>query len=143
MILWFLKKLQVDLPNYQIIVLKSTSIKSIGMLEEFVFENVFFDFDSFKLKQESLSSLRRLERFLRVNPSVSILVTGHTDTIGSDEYNFKLSLQRAKSVQFYLETVGIASNRVKVAGMGSREPLLPNTSKANQAKNRRITIEIN
>lgn len=111
--------------------------------EEFVFENVFFDFDSFKLKQESLSSLRRLERFLRVNPSVSILVTGHTDTIGSDEYNLKLSLQRAKSVQFYLETVGIPSNRVKVAGMGSREPLLPNTSKANQAKNRRITIEIN
>ena len=55
--------------------------------EEFVFENVFFDFDSFELKHESLSSLRRLDRFLQDNPKVSILITGHTDNLGSDEYN--------------------------------------------------------
>lgn len=110
--------------------------------EEFVFENVFFDFDSFALKQESLSSLRRLDRFLRTNPKVSILITGHTDNLGSDEYNLKLSLQRAQSVQAYLLNAGTSSDRIKIAGKGFREPMLPNSNAANQAKNRRITISI-
>jgi len=110
--------------------------------EEFVFENVFFDFDSFELKQESLSSLRRLNRFLRENSKVSILITGHTDNLGSDEYNLKLSLQRAQSVQNYLVKEGVKSDRIKVAGKGFREPMLPNSNASNQAKNRRITVSV-
>jgi outer membrane protein OmpA-like peptidoglycan-associated protein len=110
--------------------------------EEFVFENVFFDFDSFALKQESLSSLRRLDRFLQANPKVSIWITGHTDNLGSDEYNLKLSLQRAQSVRAYLLDVGTNPDRIKVAGKGFREPMVPNTSASNQALNRRITVSI-
>jgi outer membrane protein OmpA-like peptidoglycan-associated protein len=110
--------------------------------EEFVFENVFFDFDSFELKQESLSSLRRLHRFLRENSKVSILITGHTDNLGSDEYNLKLSLQRAQSVQNYLVKEGVKPDRIKVAGKGFREPMVPNTNPGNQAKNRRITVSV-
>lgn len=107
-----------------------------------MFENVFFDFDSFALKQESLSSLRRLDRFLRANPTVSILITGHTDNLGSDEYNLKLSLQRAQSVRDYLLEVGTNPDRIKVQGKGYREPMLPNSTAINQAKNRRITVSI-
>jgi len=110
--------------------------------EEFVFENVFFEFDSFELKQESLSSLRRLHRFLQDNPKVSILITGHTDNLGSDDYNLKLSLQRAQSVQTYLLTEGTKSDRIKVVGKGFREPMVPNNNPANQAKNRRITVSV-
>jgi outer membrane protein OmpA-like peptidoglycan-associated protein len=110
--------------------------------EEFVFENVFFDFDSFALKQESLSSLRRLDRFLQANPKVSILITGHTDNLGSDEYNLKLSLQRAQSVRAYLVDVGTNPDRINVAGKGFREPMLPNSNASNQAKNRRITVSV-
>ncbi len=110
--------------------------------EEFVFENVFFEFDSFELKQESLSSLRRLDRFLQDNPKVSILITGHTDNLGSDDYNLKLSLQRAQSVQTYLLTEGTKSDRIKVVGKGFREPMVPNNNPANQAKNRRITVSV-
>ena len=110
--------------------------------EEFVFENVFFDFDSFELKHESLSSLRRLDRFLQDNPKVSILITGHTDNLGSDDYNLKLSLQRAQSVKSYLLAEGTKSDRIKVAGKGFREPMVPNTSPTNQAKNRRITVSV-
>ena len=110
--------------------------------EEFVFENVFFEFDSFDLKQESLSSLRRLHRFLQDNPKVAILITGHTDNLGSDEYNLKLSLQRAQSVHNYLLKAGIKSDRIKVVGKGFREPMVPNTSPTNQAKNRRITVSV-
>lgn len=110
--------------------------------EEFVFENIFFDFDSFQLKSESLSSLRRLYRFLEDNPKVSIRITGHTDNLGSDEYNLHLSLQRAQSVQRYLEGEGILPNRIQVEGKGFWEPMVPNTSSYNQALNRRITVSI-
>ena len=110
--------------------------------EEFVFENVFFGFDSFELKQESLSSLRRLDRFLKDNPKVAILITGHTDNLGSDDYNLKLSLQRAQSVQSYLLKAGIKADRIKVVGKGFREPMVPNSSPSNQALNRRITVSV-
>jgi outer membrane protein OmpA-like peptidoglycan-associated protein len=110
--------------------------------EEFVFENVFFDFDSFDLKQESLSSLRRLHSFLLSNSKVSIRITGHTDNLGSDEYNLRLSLQRAQSVQRYLEGEGIRTDRIQVVGKGFREPMVPNNSSSNQALNLRITVSI-
>jgi outer membrane protein OmpA-like peptidoglycan-associated protein len=110
--------------------------------EEFVFENVFFDFDSHELSPESVSSLRRLHRFLLVNPKVQILISGHTDNIGSATYNQGLSLRRAQSVQTYLVGVGITRERVAVEGKGDLEPMLPNSSEENQARNRRITVRV-
>ena len=89
-----------------------------------------------------MSSLRRLDRFLKDNPKVAILITGHTDNLGSDEYNLKLSLQRAQSVQNYLLKAGIKSDRIKVVGKGFREPMVPNSSPSNQALNRRITVSV-
>jgi len=70
------------------------SLTPVESGEEFVFENIFFDFDKFDLKPESLSSLRRLVKFLDENPNVNIMITGHTDNVGSSAYNQKLSLQR-------------------------------------------------
>lgn len=110
--------------------------------EEFVFENVFFDFDKYNLKQESMSSLKRLVKFLNENPNVNIMVTGHTDNVGSSAYNQTLSLQRAKSVQDYLIQNGMHPGRVLVEGKGDKEPMVPNTNSQNQALNRRITIRV-
>lgn len=110
--------------------------------EEFVFENVFFDFDSHALKPESVSSLRRLYRFLVVNPKVQILISGHTDNIGTAAYNLALSLRRAQSVQSYLQEAGIVLERVWVEGKGDQTPMLPNSSASNQARNRRITVKV-
>jgi outer membrane protein OmpA-like peptidoglycan-associated protein/tetratricopeptide (TPR) repeat protein len=110
--------------------------------EEFVFENVFFDFDKFDLKSESLTSLKRLQKFLLENPNVNIMISGHTDNIGSQGYNQVLSLQRAKSVQNFLVNAGLHPGRVMVEGKGDKEPLLPNTSPENQALNRRITVRV-
>ncbi|HCH44136.1 OmpA family protein, partial [uncultured Algoriphagus sp.] len=110
--------------------------------EEFVFENVFFDFDKYNLKQESMSSLKRLVKFLNENPNVNIMVTGHTDNVGSSAYNQTLSLQRAKSVQDYLIQNGMHPGRVLVEGKGDKEPMVPNTNAQNQALNRRITIRV-
>ena len=110
--------------------------------EEFVFENIFFDFDKYDLKPESLSSLKRLVKFLIENPNVNILVTGHTDNVGSSSYNQTLSLRRAESVQQYLLENGMLPGRVLVEGKGDTMPMLPNSTPQNQALNRRITIRV-
>ncbi len=110
--------------------------------EEFVFENVFFEFDEYSLKSESISSLKRLVKFLAENPNVNILIAGHTDNVGSAGYNQILSLQRAKSVQEFLISQGFHQGRVMVEGKGDKEPMVPNTNPQNQALNRRITIKI-
>lgn len=110
--------------------------------EEFVFENVFFDFDKYELKEASISSLRRLLKFLKENPNVNIEINGHTDNVGSKEYNKKLSLERAKSVQDYLVNNGMHPARVLVVGRGDMEPMVPNSSARNKALNRRITIKV-
>ncbi len=110
--------------------------------EQFVFENVFFDFDKADLKKESISSLVRLMKFLKENPAVSILIEGHTDNIGDDQYNQDLSLRRAQSVQDYLMSQGVSGGKLNVIGLGDKKPLAPNDSPANRAKNRRIEIVI-
>ena len=110
--------------------------------EEFVFENVFFEFDKYTLENESLSSLKRLYKFLIENPNVNILITGHTDNIGSSGYNKQLSLLRAKSVQNYLVDQGLHPGRVLTEGKGDTQPMVPNTTASNQALNRRITIKV-
>ncbi len=110
--------------------------------EEFVFENVFFEFDKYDLKPESKTSLIRLQKFLLENPNVNILITGHTDNVGSVAYNQALSLQRAESVQSFLVAAGLHPGRVMVEGKGDKEPMVPNSNPKNQALNRRITIKI-
>lgn len=110
--------------------------------EEFVFENVFFEFDEYSLKSESVSSLKRLVKFMAENPNVNILITGHTDNVGSASYNLNLSLLRARSVQDFLKAEGFHEGRVLVEGMGDKQPMVPNTTSQNQALNRRITIKI-
>ncbi len=109
---------------------------------EFVFENVFFEFDKYDLKVESMSSLKRLLKFLLENPNVNIVISGHTDNVGSSAYNQTLSLQRAKSVQSYLVANGLHHGRAVVDGKGDKQPMVPNTTPENQALNRRITIKI-
>lgn len=117
-------------------------LEPIASGKEFVFENVFFEFDRYDLKSESISSLKMLVKFLTENPNVNILVTGHTDNIGSAEYNQNLSFQRARSVAEYLVKSGLLEGRAMTDGKGDTEPMVVNDSAENQALNRRITIKV-
>ena len=101
----------------------------------------FFDYNSFELKPESFPELDRLAEFIKSNTSMEIEISGHTDNIGSDEFNKKLSLKRAESVLNYLVSKGIKKNLMSVKGYGATIPLVPNTNDENRSKNRRVEIK--
>lgn len=102
--------------------------------------NIFFDFDKSELREESFPELKRLAKFLKRYDDLSIQILGHTDDMGSEEYNVNLSESRAKAVKEYLIEQGINSDRLQIIGLGATQPLLPNTNEENKAKNRRVEI---
>ena len=71
-----------------------------------------------------------------------IIAVGHTDSVGSDVYNQKLSVKRAEAVKAYLVSKGIEKNRVYTEGRGEKQPVADNKTKEGQAKNRRVEIEV-
>ncbi|MEM6829505.1 MAG: OmpA family protein, partial [Bacteroidota bacterium] len=91
----------------------------------------------------SETTLRFLAHYLQRNPSVRIQIVGHTDDVGSNSANQKLSLKRATSIKAFLLGATIASDRIKVTGRGEIDPLVPNTSSKNRSINRRVEIILN
>ena len=104
--------------------------------------NFFFNFNSDKLLPPSKPELDRLVNFLMDNPAIGVLVTGHTDSIGSASFNLELSGKRAKSVVAYLLNHGIESERITSQGVGDTKPLATNQNEQGRAMNRRTEITI-
>jgi len=90
--------------------------------------NVFFDFDKWDLRPESFVELDRVVKLLEENPAIEIEMSAHTDSRGADEYNLKLSDNRARSVMEYILSKGIASNRITSHGYGETMPVAPNAN---------------
>ena len=104
--------------------------------------DVLFDFDKSILKNEGKSKLDDLAGKMRdINLEVVIAI-GHTDSIGSDAYNQKLSVRRAESVKAYLVSKGIEPNRIYTEGKGEKQPVASNKTKDGRQKNRRVEIEV-
>jgi len=104
--------------------------------------DAFFDFDKAVLKKEGKASLDDLTAKLQgVNLEV-IIAVGHTDSIGTDAYNQKLSIRRAEAVKAYLQSKGVESNRIYTEGKGEKQPVADNKTAAGRAKNRRVEIEV-
>lgn len=99
---------------------------------------VFFDFNSATLKHESYPDLNRAVSVMRENPSMQVTVAGHTDSVGSDEYNLKLSQDRANSVKAHFTSNGIAASRVTAVGYGETQPIADNSTEEGRALNRRV-----
>ena len=91
-----------------------------------VLKNIYFDFDSAELRSDSEDGINAVYDFLVLNPDKNILIEGHTDDIGSEEYNLKLSEKRAESVKKALINKGISSERIKTKGCGYSQPLPTN-----------------
>ena len=109
---------------------------------QFIMNNVFFGFNEYELLPASFIELDKLLEILELNPSVKIEIIGHTDNIGNDDYNMKLSIKRAGAVCNYLIENDINSKRLFPVGMGSSLPVASNNSEQGRAKNRRTGIII-
>jgi OOP family OmpA-OmpF porin len=104
--------------------------------------DAFFDFDKAVLKPEGKATLQNLVAKLKDTDIEVIVATGHTDWTGSDTYNMKLSMRRAKAVKAFLVSKGIPEARVFVEGKGESQPTADNHTKDGRAKNRRVDIEV-
>ena len=104
--------------------------------------DAFFDFDKAVLKPEGKAKLDDLVSKVKAISLEVIIAVGHTDSVGSDTYNQKLSVKRAEAVKAYLVSKGIEKNRVYTEGKGEKQPVADNKTKEGQAKNRRVEIEV-
>jgi len=100
--------------------------------------NIEFAFDSAKLTGKAFPILNRVVEILNKYEKYNVVIEGHTDDIGEEKYNLKLSEDRAKSVMDYLVSKGIDKKRLTSRGMGETSPFLPNTSVENRRRNRRV-----
>ncbi len=104
--------------------------------------DAFFDFDKSVLKAEGKAKLDDLVGKVKgINLEV-IIAVGHTDSVGTDAYNQKLSVKRADAVKAYLVSKGIEKNRVYTEGKGEKQPVADNKTSAGRSKNRRVEIEV-
>ena len=104
--------------------------------------DAFFDFDKSVLKAEGKAKLDDLvSKMGGINLEV-IIAVGHTDSVGSDAYNQKLSVKRSEAVKSYLVGKGVEKNRVYTEGKGEKQPVADNKTAEGRAKNRRVEIEV-
>jgi outer membrane protein OmpA-like peptidoglycan-associated protein len=107
-----------------------------------VLESVYFDYDKATLLPESFPSLNELAEQMKAVPTLKIKVKGHTSTEGDAPYNLKLSRNRAKSVRAYLIEKGVEESRISSEGYGETQPIGPNDTEEERARNRRVEFEI-
>jgi len=104
--------------------------------------DVLFDFNKYTLKPGAREKLAKVSGILLAYPGLKIQLEGHTDSIGSDEYNQKLSEQRAGAVRDYLTSQGVAPNDTTAVGLGKADPVASNTTDAGRQKNRRVEMVV-
>lgn len=126
--------------NYEYI--RNIYLQPIEIGKSSVLQNIYFDYDSDILRNESKAELNKLIEFLKINFSVHIEISGHTDNVGNRQYNQKLSENRAKAVYLYLIENGIDSNRLTYKGYADTKPIASNETETGRAKNRRTEIMI-
>jgi outer membrane protein OmpA-like peptidoglycan-associated protein len=104
--------------------------------------DVLFDFNKYTLKSEAREKLAKVSGILLAYPNLKLQVEGYTDNIGSDEYNQKLSEQRADSVRVYLVSQSVTDSNVSAKGLGKNDPIADNSTDKGRAQNRRVELVV-
>jgi outer membrane protein OmpA-like peptidoglycan-associated protein/tetratricopeptide (TPR) repeat protein len=123
-------------------VTKDVELKNVAVGSKIILKNIFFDFDKATLRPESTNELERLTQLLKDVPTLKIEISGHTDSKGADDYNKKLSDNRAKAVVAYLIGKGIAADRLTAVGYGEEQPIATNDTDEGRQMNRRTEFKI-
>ena len=103
---------------------------------------MLFDFNKYTLKPGAREKMAKVSGILLAYPGLKIQVEGHTDAVGSDEYNLKLSQQRADSVRDYLVAQGVPAGGVTAIGLGKADPVATNDTAAGRQQNRRVELVV-
>jgi OOP family OmpA-OmpF porin len=115
--------------------------KPVQQILKEAFNNLDFEFNKAIIKPASFESLNELSEVLnKVN--WNLILSGHTDNVGSEDFNLKLSTKRAEAVKNYLINKGIAAERITAKGFGETMPIAPNDTEENRAINRRVEFFI-
>jgi OOP family OmpA-OmpF porin len=114
--------------------------EQVTLNTNYILKNVQFEFDSYRLLARSFDELDILARYALKHPRLLIRLSGHTDDIGGEKYNKKLSENRAATVAKYLMLQGISSDRIEFFGYGKTKPLMPNGTEEAREMNRRVEI---
>ena len=104
---------------------------------------MLFDFDRSTVKPEAAKILDRLVVFMQENKNSKVALSGHTDNVGSDAYNQKLSERRVTAVREYVVKKGVDAGRISGQGFGESKPIADNKTREGRAKNRRVEIKVN
>jgi outer membrane protein OmpA-like peptidoglycan-associated protein len=120
-------------------------VKRVGEGIQIIFDDksgVNFGFDSSDLTADAKKNLDAVAEIFNEFPDTELMIEGHTDNVGNDDYNMKLSKRRADAVAAYIKSKGVASSRFKVEGFGETRPRFDNATKEGQTKNRRVEIGV-
>jgi peptidoglycan-associated lipoprotein len=110
--------------------------------EKAPFEDIHFDFDKYDIRSDAQPILQKIASWLLKNTSVKLLIEGHCDERGTDEYNLALGDRRAKATRDYLTALGVASNRIEMVSYGEEKPLCTDKTEECWARNRRAHFVI-
>jgi outer membrane protein OmpA-like peptidoglycan-associated protein len=122
--------------------LRASGEKTFKGIRETISLNVNFEFDKDNIMPRYQEEIAQMANYLIKNNTLSIIISGHTDNFGEEDYNINLSKRRAESVKAALIKLGIAAGRIATIGKGETDPLTPNDSDNNRFRNRRIEVEI-
>jgi len=134
----------VDIPRPDTVTLvrKDFRMSKMKVGETVVLQNIFFETNLAVITPVSFPALDRVINFMKKNPDIKVEIDGHTDSVGSDAYNQRLSQARAQAVVEYLVKHGISRDRLVAKGFGEAKPVAPNTTPEGRAKNRRVEFRI-
>jgi outer membrane protein OmpA-like peptidoglycan-associated protein len=129
------KELEQNIPG--------ATVERVGEGIQVTFESgLLFDFNSDVIKPAAAQNLNNLASSLGKYPGSNLLIVGHTDAVGSDDYNQTLSERRARSTAVYLANQGVATSRLQTVGRGETEPVGSNETEDGRSKNRRVEVAI-
>jgi outer membrane protein OmpA-like peptidoglycan-associated protein len=123
-------------------IVANIALSQIEKGEKTTLNNVLFELDSYDLSEKSNIALSFVADYLKNHPSLNIEISGHTDNTGTDEYNLKLSRNRAYSVYEFLVNNGVDAETITYHGYGSSRPFTSNETAYGRSKNRRIELKI-
>ncbi len=119
------------------------AVGAIGSILQFsLSSSVLFDFNKFDLKEEALAELLKISDEIKKYPDSKIIISGHTDSIGTEEFNKKLSEKRAAAVRDFLKSNGLENYEFEIYGYGKARPVSSNETEEGRAKNRRVEIMV-